>query len=73
MYTVFYYAEAFNQPLNSWSVASVTTMNQSELCVISIDLSASPSLSCVALSFKVSARVISLTLSCLFCVFIPLY
>ena len=45
--TVFYNANAFNQPLHNWNVSSVTDMHASELCVISIDLSASPSLSCV--------------------------
>ena len=63
--TVFRFAVAFNQPLNSWSVASVTNMVMSEFCVSSVSISRPPPpclpFVCCPLSFKVShcAHVIS--------------
>ena len=43
--------------LQKWDVSQVTSMQQSELCVISIDVFPLPFV-CCPLSFKVSARVI---------------
>ena len=55
--------------LRYWDVSQVTDMHDSELCVISIDLSVSPF--CVLPALVQGVCSCDLTL-CLFCVFLPL-